>query len=385
MKNWVKDNSDVKFVLNLGDSFYPAGVANSEDDRWKTSWKNVYGPTITKLKWYSVYGNHDYEGRDYCACGDPAKNPSLCAQRQPTNMDGWHMPELYYYDDESYLEEFGIEIVAMDTNSVAESACHYLPKGCSSGSCWANLNARYSASMDMVADRLKKTKADNMLIINHYPSVYFGGSRYKFIEALKGGSNNDAQLYFFGGHTHFVQENYGMNISPAKAWLVGGGGGWGCDGSAQGFTVGIINKDSDGKFSIEMKAELVNHSSCCYHHMANLGEEEETSWAEENDNAIYRTDEWWEGQLKMNEMWNKTCGGLECQDRRELLEKFRSTERLEGKGQRTFASELLESEIERESGANFEYSQFFLDTIEEIKLSKANRVAEAASEWLQFE
>lgn len=383
MKDWVAKNSDVKFVLNLGDSFYPAGVADKYDARWSTTWKNVYGATITNLRWYSIYGNHDYEGRDYCACADPAKNPSACAQRLTSGMDGWYMPDLYYHDT-TYLSELGIEIVAMDTNSVAESACQYLPSGCSRGSCWANLNARYSASMDLFSQRLKSTTADNLLVINHYPSYYFGGSRSSFINAMKQGASNDAQIYFLGGHVHFVQENYGVDISPAKAWLPrqknlnGGGGGWGCDGSAQGFTVGIINKDSNGKTTITMETQLVNHASCCYHHMSlskqNDGEAEH--WEDENDNAVYRTDEWWEGQLKQNGMWNQTCGGMECQSRRELLDRFRSNERLEGlSAEATSAKKLLEDELDRESGANFEFSQLFKDNIESIRKEKeASRI-----------
>jgi len=366
MKTWVSQNSDVKFVLNLGDSFYPAGVSSLQDSRWDSSWKNVYGDQVTNLRWYSIYGNHDYEGRDYCACGDPANKPSLCAQRVTSGMRGWYMPDLYYHEE---IADLGIEIVAVDANNVAESACQYLPSGCSKGACWANLNARYSASMNMVADRLKNTKMDNVLIMNHYHTNYFGGSRYGFINALKGGAANGAQVWHFGGHTHFVQENYGQNIGSAKQWLVGGGGGWGCDGAAQGFTVGIIDR-TNGKTTISMHSELVDHSACCYHHVQanSLG-----IWEDENDAETYRSDEWWEGQLKMNGMWNQTCGGLECQERRGLLEKWRSAERLEGV-EESAAKKLLEEEKARENGANFELPQSFYDTLAEIQQIKAERL-----------
>lgn len=365
MKQWVSQNPDVKFVLNLGDSFYPAGVSNLQDSRWTTSWKNVYGDQITNLRWYSIYGNHDYEGKDRCACGDPAHDPSLCAQRITSGMRGWYMPDLYYHEE---VADLGLEIIGLDTNNVAESACKYLPSGCSAGACWANLNARYRASMDMFAQRMKSTTADNVLILNHYHTNYFGGSKYSFINALKQGAQNGAQLYHFGGHTHFVQENYGQNIAPAKQWLVGGGGGWGCDGSAQGFTVGIINR-SNGKTSIQLQAELVDHRACCYHHLQTGSDQEAQDWEEENDAASYRSDEWWEGQLKMNGLWNQTCGGLECQERRELLEKWRSVERLERKDE-SAAKELLQEETERESGSDFSYSQFFYDTMEDIRKAK---------------
>merc|ERR1719203_2719305 len=40
MKDWVKDNPD--------------GISSPTSERWDVSWKNIYGPSITGLKWYSV-------------------------------------------------------------------------------------------------------------------------------------------------------------------------------------------------------------------------------------------------------------------------------------------------------------------------------------------
>merc|ERR1740121_443680 len=148
------------------------------------------------------------------------------------------MPDLYYHDT-SMLEEYGIEVVAMDTNLVAESACKYLGK-CNSagrGTCMANLNGRFKSSMDLFAQRMKETQADNVIVFNHYPTQYFNrDGRQYFLDGLRTGAANDAQVYYFGGHVHFVREQknnqngwpFGTDVSPAKQWLVGGGGGWGC-------------------------------------------------------------------------------------------------------------------------------------------------------------
>merc|ERR1719229_1518713 len=120
-----------------------------------------------------------------------------------------------------------------------------------------------------------------------------------------------------------------------------------------------------------MQSQLVDHRACCYHHVQ-MGQEESDHWEEENDNKIYRTDEWWEGQLKMNGMWNQTCGGLECQERLDLLKKFRHMERMEGKtAEETWAKELLRSEAEREELFKYEPSKFFKDTIESIRKQKS--------------
>jgi len=388
MKQWVKDNDDVKFVINVGDNFYATGVDSPTASRWKESWLDVYGPEITNLKWYSVYGNHDYEGSDACACTNPEEKPSGCAQLNGMkgqfheNLNGWYMPNLYYHDT-SYLEEFGIEVVALDTNNVAESACKYLGK-CNSagrGTCWNNLNGRYKESMNLFATRMKETQADNVIVFNHYPTTYFTHSgREGFLDGLRTGPANDAQMYYFGGHVHFVKEqghnDYGWpfqtNISPTKQWLVGGGGGWGCDGPEQGFVVGIINKDESGKFSIELHSELVNPASCCYHKRYSMAEEELTA----NDRLKD-----FEAILKAGDL-SRTCGGAECAARGPTLKKLRKEERLNGATTtETPVAQALADEADRESGANFEFSQYYIDTIEEIKQMKAR----AASHSVQVE
>ena len=50
---------DVKFVINVGDSFYPGGVTSKDDSAWHSKWRNVYSSSVRSVPWYSVYGNHD--------------------------------------------------------------------------------------------------------------------------------------------------------------------------------------------------------------------------------------------------------------------------------------------------------------------------------------
>ncbi|CAG8514192.1 14832_t:CDS:2, partial [Dentiscutata erythropus] len=72
MATWSKN---IKFVLNLGDSFYQTsnstaptvldandheGVSTETDSKWKSYWLDVYGDNLADVTWYTVVGNHDW-------------------------------------------------------------------------------------------------------------------------------------------------------------------------------------------------------------------------------------------------------------------------------------------------------------------------------------
>ncbi|CAE7885929.1 PAP3 [Symbiodinium necroappetens] len=68
-----------KFVLNVGDNFYPGGISspgtcNAETDKtdpagqiiFTNVFENVYkGPGLDGVEWWGVLGNHDYGGYHY--------------------------------------------------------------------------------------------------------------------------------------------------------------------------------------------------------------------------------------------------------------------------------------------------------------------------------
>merc|ERR1719450_1055870 len=51
---------DVKFIINVGDSFYPGGVKSKNDSQWDLKWRNIFSKELLSVPWYSIYGNHDY-------------------------------------------------------------------------------------------------------------------------------------------------------------------------------------------------------------------------------------------------------------------------------------------------------------------------------------
>ena len=66
----VAKDHNVDFVIGTGDNFYnPDGVTSVEDNAWNQHWADVYQwrPTMSKLKWYGVLGNHDYNTKNLTA------------------------------------------------------------------------------------------------------------------------------------------------------------------------------------------------------------------------------------------------------------------------------------------------------------------------------
>merc|ERR1719384_708744 len=60
-----------RFVINVGDNFYPGGIDIHCGKPWQKShqfqsmWRDVYPGDLTKMEWWGVLGNHDYGGVCY--------------------------------------------------------------------------------------------------------------------------------------------------------------------------------------------------------------------------------------------------------------------------------------------------------------------------------
>jgi len=176
------------------------------------------------------------------------------------------------------------------------------------------MNGRYQASMQLFGDRLAKTTAKNLLVFSHYPTGYFNrNDRKGFLEGLRSRPNyGRTKITYFGGHGHNVDQHQ-TSISPNVNWMVGGGGGWGCDGPDQGFVVGTIYDDG----TLTTQSVLVAPSTCCYNFRTDGSFIKRTP-----DEPAMKTDRWWE------DLFSQPCDGAECVERAKFLTEFRQMERL---------------------------------------------------------
>jgi len=102
----------------------------------------------------------------------------------------------------------------------------------------------------------EQSSAKTLIVFSHYPTDYLVKSQSSLFNKLK--DNSKHNIVYFGGHRHNTDQA-ADSIYPNEQWLVGGGGGYGCDGHNQGFVKGYIHDDG----TVTTEAAYVNEYSCC--------------------------------------------------------------------------------------------------------------------------
>ncbi|XP_057804810.1 purple acid phosphatase 3-like [Salvia miltiorrhiza] len=59
---YVGKKLGIDFVISTGDNFYTKGLKGVDDRAFQTSFTNIYTAKSLRKPWYSVLGNHDYQG-----------------------------------------------------------------------------------------------------------------------------------------------------------------------------------------------------------------------------------------------------------------------------------------------------------------------------------
>ena len=251
MARVARELGDVKFVVNVGDSFYPNGVRSRDDSQWDKKWREVYARELLAVPWYSVYGNHDLMS-DPCAC-DASRRACAQVNQNPGDRSRFYMPDVSWHLE---LPELDLEVVALELNHLwAEQTCF---RTRCQDQCKANLRAWKNDALALLRRRTAESTARNLIVFSHYPTDYL--RRYpEVLQQLRNTSGGRRHVEYFGGHRHNVDQRSTESIAPNGNWLSGGGGGWSCDGRQQGFVVGEIPEDGP----VTTRAVLVDAGVCC--------------------------------------------------------------------------------------------------------------------------
>lgn len=189
-----------RFIISVGDNFYPRGVTSTTDERWLSAFQNVYGSPALDCPWYAVLGNHDHLG-----------NPS--AEIEYGKLDSrWRMPSRFYSHSEPLADGKTAEFFFLDTTPLAK------------------LNGVQAPSMtdpDQLywLDRaLATSPARWRIVVGHHP-VFSGGmhgntpglvarlkpllDRHK-VQVYLNGHDHDLQHIVFGG-VHYLTSGGGAS------------------------------------------------------------------------------------------------------------------------------------------------------------------------------
>ena len=174
MTEKMEELGDVKFIINVGDSFYPDGLTSKSDPRWGEQWRERYPDRLRSVPWYSVYGNHDTH-----------HDPGMCDPEAGSQINGnlhdlwtFYMPSYNWHIDHPELD---LEVVGLDLNKFMDgwnksakvdelelSDCQY--SKCPQ-TCVDNAEMRADGAFDLMTDRLNSSRRKNLVVFSHYPSV----------------------------------------------------------------------------------------------------------------------------------------------------------------------------------------------------------------------
>ncbi|CAK9067161.1 unnamed protein product [Durusdinium trenchii] len=245
---------DVKFVINVGDSFYPTGVTSEDDEQWGSKWRQVYSAELRSVPWYSVYGNHDMLADNGTCSNDEQYAAQINYDMK--DLDHFFMPGFSWFIEH---EDLDLEVLALDLNDLWEE--HTCRHSLCKEECATVIAERTDAAWELFYSRMEMSNASNLLVFSHYPTDYFWA--YPDVIGNLSGAKRpgglERHVEYFGGHRHNVDQTSTTSIAPKNNWLVGGGGGWSCDGREQGFLVGEIFDDG----SVVTRPVLVDYCACC--------------------------------------------------------------------------------------------------------------------------
>jgi tartrate-resistant acid phosphatase type 5 len=179
------------FLLTLGDNFYPSGVSDTSDPKWKSVYEATYGSLSLPI--YPSLGNHDHLG-------------NIWAQVDYSKMHSrWNMPAPYYGIVQPLDSQTSLLLLAIDTDVLRQG--------------------KDPQQLLWIKDQLQNTKAHWKIVYGHHP-IYSSGAHGEN-EYLKAHLDpilveTKTDLYI-AGHDHtleIIRPNHGVVYA-----IAGGGGG----------------------------------------------------------------------------------------------------------------------------------------------------------------
>eukprot|EP00929_Paragymnodinium_shiwhaense_P095338 TRINITY_DN5641_c0_g1_i1.p1 TRINITY_DN5641_c0_g1~~TRINITY_DN5641_c0_g1_i1.p1 ORF type:complete len:1035 (+),score=267.73 TRINITY_DN5641_c0_g1_i1:104-3208(+) len=227
MKEVAKD-SHPKFIINVGDNFYPGGIVSHCADadmctlldgrQFAYIFEHVYNaPELEGLQWMGIFGNHDYGGYQY----DMGWDQQIA---YTWYSDQWIIPAQYWMRTVQFCD-FSIDFYFLDTQvfdvkDPHEDHMHNLcnmvhnKKDCSAmkgpknpWDCVAWFKDLWLSQQKWLEDKLRASDADWQIVVTHFPPEW-GLEEWRRLAVTYGID------LFITGHRH-QQE---MHLARDKGW-----------------------------------------------------------------------------------------------------------------------------------------------------------------------
>lgn len=119
----AQTSAPVKFVISLGDHFYPGSFAHENHTDFARKWGDVYaGGNGSDIVWYGTHGNHDFNVREmWCLCpGDEADRNHDSEAQHDLLFDPVSGRYIVYGDQLPFGVDGGLNLLERDSARVGE-------------------------------------------------------------------------------------------------------------------------------------------------------------------------------------------------------------------------------------------------------------------------
>lgn len=178
--------AQARFIVALGDNFYPSGVSSIVDPHWQESFEQVYTAPSLQVPWYPVLGNHDHNG-------------APMAQVAYSQLsDRWTMPGPYYLRREKLGDGSTVEFFFLDTMRIVqahEGLGGFIP------------NDIADDQLAWLEHALGASKARWKIVVGHHPVLSGGphGNTPELLRIVKPMLDRHRVTAYICGHDHNMQ------------------------------------------------------------------------------------------------------------------------------------------------------------------------------------
>lgn len=176
-----------RFVISVGDNFYPRGVSTTSDPLWAEAFENVYDGRELDCPWYAILGNHDHK---------QSVQAEIDYSRKSRR---WKMPAAYYKHTEEISPGISADFFFIDTTPIVSHQPAF----------WSAFITGSSTKQQItwLEESLRASSARWKIVVGHHPIISAGphGEETALVREVKPLLEKYGVHAYFNGHEHNLQ------------------------------------------------------------------------------------------------------------------------------------------------------------------------------------